>query len=90
MRALEADGLLITLVLWDADNQPPLDICFLTARVGSDKLLIVITPCNFPHAAPKARIAPFVQMNPDEDMYRGFANAWARIGKRNLSARMDV
>ena len=77
MRALEADGLLITLVLWDADNQPPLEICFLTARVGADKLLIVITPAIFRSAAPSARIAPFVQMNPDDDMYKVFANAWA-------------
>jgi len=76
MRALEGDGLLITLVLWDADNQPPLEICFLTARVGSDKLLIVITPVNYPTAAPTARVAPFVQMNADDDMYKVFANAW--------------
>jgi len=84
VRALEDDGLLITLVLWDADNQPPLEICFLiartgaTARTGSDKLLIVITSCNYPYQPPKARIAPLVAMQPDDDMYKVFATAWTQ------------
>ncbi len=78
MRQLEGDGLLITLVLWDADNQPPLEICFLTARVGADKLLILITDHDYPNSAPTARIAPFVQLQADEDLYTVFANAWAQ------------
>ncbi len=77
MRALEQDGLSITLVLWDSDNQPPLEVCFLTARVGADKLLILITSCDYPQTPPKARVAPFAQMQPDEDMYEFFANRWA-------------
>ncbi len=75
-RALEGDGLLITLVLWDADNHPPLEVCFLTARLGSDKMLILITSCDFPVSAPRARIAPFMQMDADDDMYDVFAKAW--------------
>ncbi len=75
-RLLEDDGLFISLVLWDADDQPPLEICFLTARMGAEKLLIVITDCRYPQHAPRARVAPFVQMQPDDDMYQVFANAW--------------
>jgi hypothetical protein len=76
-RILEDDGLFITLVLWDSDNQPPLEICFLTARIGADKLLILITSHDFPQRAPKVRVAPFVQMQPGDDMYKVFATAWA-------------
>ncbi len=75
-RALEGDGLFITMVLWDSDNQPPLEICFLTARLGSDKMLILITSCDFPQSAPRARIAPFIQLQTGEDMYAVFAKAW--------------
>jgi hypothetical protein len=76
MRVLEDDGLLITLVLWDADGVPPLEICLLTARVGADKMLILVTHADFPYRAPVARVAPFVQMRSQDDMYDVFARAW--------------
>jgi hypothetical protein len=75
-RLLEDDGLFITMVLWDSDNQPPLEICFLTARMGADRLLILITSHDYPERAPRARVAPFLQTQPDDDMYKVFANAW--------------
>jgi hypothetical protein len=75
-RLLEDDGLFITMVLWDSDNQPPLEICFLTARMGADRLLILITTHDYPERAPRARVAPFLQTQPDDDMYKVFANAW--------------
>ena len=77
-RLLEGDGLFISLVLFDTDEQPPLEICFLTARMGSDKMLIVITTWDYPQQAPKVRVAPFIQMQPNDDMYRVFENAWAQ------------
>lgn len=77
MRALEDDDLFISLVLYDADEAPPLEVCFLTARVGGDKLLILITAADYPQTAPKARVAPFLQMQPDEDMYEVFEKAWS-------------
>jgi hypothetical protein len=55
---------------------PPLEICFLTARVGADRMLILVTHADFPYRAPVARVAPFVQMQPDDDMYDVFAKAW--------------
>ena len=90
MRALEDDGLLITLVLWDADNQPPLEICFLTARMGSDKLLIVITPHDYPqrraeraHRAVRADAAAAT-------ICTKFSPMPGRNRKRSISARMDA
>lgn len=77
MRALEDDGLFITLVLWDSDNTPPLEVCFLTARLGADKMLILITSCDYPMKPPHARLAPLMKMDVGDDMYDVFANAWA-------------
>lgn len=78
MRALEDDDLFISMTLWDADNQPPLEICFLTARVGVDKMLILITSADYPNTPPRARCTPFIDMQPGDDMYDVFANAWAQ------------
>lgn len=75
--SLRADELFTSVILWDANDQPPLEICFMTARMGSDKVLILITPWNYPAAAPSAHIAPFMGMGADDDMYGVFAEMWA-------------
>lgn len=76
MRLLKEDGLFHSITLWDADQTPPLEICFLTARMGSDRLLIVITSADYPAQMPAVRVAPFIQMRSDDDMYRVFESAW--------------
>jgi len=65
-----------TLVLWEADDAPPLEICFLIARVGADRVLLVVTPWNYPHAAPWARVAPYVAIGENDDVYRIFEQLW--------------
>ncbi len=73
---LQNDGLFTSVVLWDADDEPPLEICLMTARVGADRILIIITPWDYPKRAPQARVAPFVQMTDDDDMYEIFEMLW--------------
>lgn len=75
---LEKDGLFTALVLWDSDHAPPLDVCFLTARLGAEKVLLLVTPSNYPAAPPRARIAPAPEINPDEDIYAVFEELWAK------------
>lgn len=75
---LTGDKLFTTLILWDANDKPPLEICFLTARVGAEKVLIVITDTNYPKTAPTARLAPFLPMGDGEDIYDVFAQMWAQ------------
>lgn len=74
---LEKDGLFTALVLWDSGNAPPLDVCFLTARMGADRVLLLITPANYPAAPPRARVAPFVDIDPEDDIYTVFGELWA-------------
>lgn len=73
---LEKAGLFTTLVLWDTDHAPPLDVCFLTARVGADKVLLLITPPQYPAQPPRARVADFKGVKLDEDIYKVFADLW--------------
>jgi hypothetical protein len=74
---LQADGLFTSVILWSATDDPPLEICFLTARVGSDQVLIAATQWNYPDSAPAIYRAPFRHMDPNEDMYAVFTEMWA-------------
>ena len=73
---LEADGLLANMILWEANDELPLEICFLVARQGSDKFLLISTKWNYPTVAPKIRIAPFRSLRQGEDFYDLFSEAW--------------
>ncbi|NWG17919.1 MAG: hypothetical protein HXY41_14925 [Chloroflexi bacterium] len=73
---LQKDGLLTSLVLWEASGELPLAVCLLTARLGWNRLLILVTPWNYPAAPPTARSAPFVEMSPDDDIYAVFESVW--------------
>ncbi|MBZ0296440.1 MAG: hypothetical protein K8L99_28015 [Anaerolineae bacterium] len=77
-RRLHDDELFTSVVLWDADRKPPLEICFMTARMGSSKVLILTTDWNYPQQPPSARVAPFRQMNADDDMFEVFEELWAQ------------
>lgn len=73
---LQDDGLFTSVVLWDADGEPPLEICLMTARVGADRILIIVTPWDYPKRGPQARTAPFIQMTEDDDMFEIFETLW--------------
>ncbi len=74
---LQTDGLFTSVVLWNTTGKPPLDVCFMTARVGADRVLIVITPHDFPNGkALSARVAPFIQMQPEDDIFEIFEELW--------------
>ncbi|MBE2268954.1 MAG: hypothetical protein IAE80_12040 [Anaerolinea sp.] len=73
---LREDNLFISVILHDADEHPPLEICFLSARVGGDKLIIVVTAADYPKTPPRVRVAPYIHMQPNDDMYKVFEQAW--------------
>lgn len=78
---LQGDGLFTSVVLWNADEKIPLEVCFLVARRGADKVLIVVTAWDYPRTAPYTRVAPFVQMGEDDDIYDVFAQLWKQSTK---------
>lgn len=76
IKALNDDELFHSITLYDTDQTAPLEICFLVARVGAEKLLILVTHADYPKTPPQVRYAPFIHMNSGDDMYRVFENAW--------------
>lgn len=73
---LQGDKLFVSLLLWDADEQPPLEVCFLMARQGADRMLLVITKADYPDTPPSARIGPFVRMGAADHIYDVFEQVW--------------
>ena len=73
---MNGDGLFTSVVLWEAGDELPMEVCFMTARRGSSKVLLVATKWDYPQSAPCIRIAPFSHLSTDRDMYDMFAAAW--------------
>ena len=69
-------GLFVSVVVWEADGDLPLEICFMCARQGSDRVILVTTDWNYPKAIPKAYVAPFLRFETGSDMYQVFAQLW--------------
>lgn len=76
LAALDADGVFHSITLWNADGETPLEVCLLTARMGADRLILIVTPHDYPAHPPQARVTPFVQMAAGDDLYRAFERAW--------------
>ncbi|MFN8372966.1 MAG: hypothetical protein U0694_08820 [Anaerolineae bacterium] len=76
MKLLQEDGVLSSIVLWEADGKLPLEVCLFTARAGASKILLVVTWHDYPRSFPVARIAPFTRIGPDDDMYEVFEQLW--------------
>lgn len=76
MKLLEDEGLLVEVLLWDTDEELPLEVCFLTARPGDDHFLLIATPYNYPHATPDMYKIPFESIQPDEDLYDLMKRMW--------------
>ncbi len=77
-RRLKDHGIFLSLSLWNADDQTPLDVCLLTARADWDHMLLLITPHDYPAHPPRARIAPFIPMGEEDDLYQIFEQAWSQ------------
>jgi hypothetical protein len=73
---MDKEGLFHSITLYNADHEPPLEVCFLTARMGADKLFIAVTPHDYPKQPPQIRVAPFMHLKPGEDLYQVFEAAW--------------
>jgi hypothetical protein len=74
---LEYDGLYVSdAIQWEVDSDSPMEICFILARLGASRLLILVTQYDYPITPPRAYVAPFQAMNANEDQYQMFAKLW--------------
>ncbi len=85
MQLFRREGLFQALSFWEADDVPPLEICFLPGRVGADHLLLLITPHDYPRRPPQVRVAPFIPMGAGDDLYGVFETAFRRAEPLNVA-----
>ncbi|MBW4438519.1 MAG: hypothetical protein KME04_15370 [Pleurocapsa minor GSE-CHR-MK-17-07R] len=76
LAAFTKDGLFQAMSYWNADSELPLELCFLTGRVGADHLLLLVTPNDYPEHAPQVRISPYIPMASGDDIYAVFRQAF--------------
>lgn len=67
-----------SILPWDTNGSVPLEVCVAAARLGTDKVYLLVTEVDYPQAAPRLRLAPYIAMKPDEDIYDVFAQWWAQ------------
>ncbi|MEO0561179.1 MAG: hypothetical protein AAF125_03645 [Chloroflexota bacterium] len=73
---LENDGMMVELLLWDTDEELPLEVCFFTARPGAKEFLLIATQANYPFAGPDVYRMPFASIQPGEDIYDLMRRQW--------------
>ncbi len=62
-------GYAVDVVRWDADGKPPYEICFSVYRPGSRRVMVLVTPVDYPAEMPAIRVAPLVTVAEDEDVF---------------------
>jgi hypothetical protein len=62
-------GYAVDVVRWDADGRPPYEICFSVYKPGSQRVIVLVTPVDYPVQMPAMRIAPLVSVAEDEDVF---------------------
>ena len=78
---MEEAGLFVigaTTVLWEADGDLPLEICFIVGAPGVNKVLLIVTNWDYPRSAPYARVAEFTGINAEMYIYDIFEQLWER------------
>jgi hypothetical protein len=78
LAAFTHDGLFQAMCYWNADGALPLELCFLTGRVGADALILLVTPNDYPEHPPQVRAAPYIPMGSGDDLYAVFKQAFER------------
>lgn len=76
--AMNDDGLFVSPLVWQADEDIPMELCFFCARAGSNKVILVITEWDYPQSPPRARVGPFERFDPSDDMYEVFESIWTK------------
>lgn len=75
---MREDGMFVSLLTWDADEELPLEICLITARQGESKMILLVTDWDYPKHAPRAYYAPFISLAENEVIYDIFGRMWEK------------
>ncbi len=73
---LQQDKLAYSILIWDTDDNLPLEVCISAARMGGSKVFLIVTAWNYPEVPPRIRLAPPTGMSEDQDIYDWFGQQW--------------
>lgn len=62
-------GYVVDYRRWDADGQPPYEVCFYVYKPGSWNVYLLVTSVDYPNQMPAMRVSPLVSAAEDEDMF---------------------
>lgn len=72
----EQNQMFTSVLLWNADNELPLEVCIASARMGANKIFLIATPHDYPQSPPKIRLAPFTSMKEEQTVADVFGKWW--------------
>jgi hypothetical protein len=75
---LQHEGMFVNPLVYQADDDIPMELCFFVARPGSATVLLLVTEHDYPLTPPRAYTAPFHRFDPSDDFYVIFEEFWAQ------------
>lgn len=88
--ALEKNGLeVMDVVTWNTRGHPPLDTCLTIWRPGTSRVIIAMTPVNYPTRSPIWRVAPIMRPKEGQDLFETLLNASTKVPEGVLPTWTD-
>lgn len=73
---MQHEGMFVNPLVYQADDDVPMELCFFVARPGSATVLLLVTEHDYPLTPPRAYTAPFHRFDPGDDFYVIFEQFW--------------
>jgi hypothetical protein len=78
IEALKREGYAVSIEQYEANDEPPLEVCLTLARRAGHNILIVVTEADYPASMPTIRVTPMAVMKQIPESADLFANLWAK------------
>ncbi len=63
-------------VLWNTDDKPPLEICFIIGRPGTSQVYLIVTDWDYPNTRPRLYLSQFQGIDPSMYIYDIWQRLW--------------
>ena len=63
-------------VLWNTDDKPPLEICFIIGRPGTNQVYLIVTDWDYPTKPPRLYLSQFKDIDPTMYIYEVWKRLW--------------
>jgi len=70
------DSMFVEAIVWQADDDIPMELCFFAVRPGGKHVMLVATEHDYPKTPPRLQLAPYERFDPNDDFYDIFERFW--------------